>query len=692
MGYRVLLVALEHEVEAFAARHLTALGHAAVTAQDWAEVEQALEDPAIDLAYLYSHLDPASPNLLGRIIALRPELPVILISGDSTSSNTVDAFRTGAVDVLLLPLTAQSLDASLARVARHLPGARGDGASQARLHYLDEHGKERWVPLAKPRLTIGRNSSNDLVLPQMNISRSQAEIALEGGHYVLRDLGSKHGTYVNGQRIDQATLVHGDRVQLGGPQGQTVTFYVGDLLQSLLGSSEDQGQSAGLSITGFKEIGLLLSTFRALSSIPLLDDLLSLVVDSAIELTGAERGFIMLKDSGGDLQFRCARNSNKRPLDGSSFQTSRRVPDDVFRTGRRAVINDLEGGEASEDHASTRRLGLRSIFCVPLRYLSFHATGNVSGMGRMETIGVLYVDSQSIGAGLSQTQVEALETLASEAAMAIYNARLYKESQEKRKLDEELAIAREIQQALLPQPTKTLPFVAAHSRNIPCHEVGGDYFDYFEYEDGRLGFALGDVAGKGTSAALLMSMLQGIFSAQTLLDMPIPALLSTVNRSLVRRGIGNRFVTFFFGVLEPDGRCTYSNAGHNPPYVVRRDGSLQELTEGGMVLGLFAANQYDSGTVDLEPGDHVVLFTDGVVEARNTKGDEFGEEGLKTFLRENALCSAIDMVARLQEAIATFSAGTPQHDDITMMVLGYQEAASAAVSAPRMASSTQGPL
>jgi sigma-B regulation protein RsbU (phosphoserine phosphatase) len=189
-----------------------------------------------------------------------------------------------------------------------------------------------------------------------------------------------------------------------------------------------------------------------------------------------------------------------------------------------------------------------------------------------------------------------------------------------------------------------------------------------------------------------MSMLQGIFSAQTLLDMPIPALLSTVNRSLVRRGIGNRFVTFFFGVLEPDGRCTYSNAGHNPPYVVRRDGSLQELTEGGMVLGLFAANQYDSGTVDLEPGDHVVLFTDGVVEARNTKGDEFGEEGLKTFLRENALCSAIDMVARLQEAIATFSAGTPQHDDITMMVLGYQEAASAAVSAPRMASSTQGPL
>ncbi|PYV10730.1 MAG: hypothetical protein DMG07_20580 [Acidobacteria bacterium] len=259
----------------------------------------------------------------------------------------------------------------------------------------------------------------------------------------------------------------------------------------------------------------------------------------------------------------------------------------------------------------TRRLGLRSIFCVPLRYLSFHDTGNMSGIGRMETIGVLYVDSQNIATGLSNTQLDALDTLASEATMAIYNARLYKESQEKRKMEEELAVARELQQALLPQPSRTLPFVCAHSHNIPCREVGGDYFDYFEYDDGRFGFAVGDVAGKGTPAALLTSMLQGIFSAQTLLDLPIPSILTNVNRNLVKRGTGNRFVTFFFGVLEPNGRCTYSNAGHNPPIVVRRDGSLEELTEGGTVLGLFGSAQYASGTVDLQPGDHLVLFTDG---------------------------------------------------------------------------------
>jgi serine phosphatase RsbU (regulator of sigma subunit) len=481
---------------------------------------------------------------------------------------------------------------------------------------------------------------------------------------------------LNGVRVEQAKLTDGDRIQLGGLQGQSLTFHQGDLLQSLLGFSDSRPE-AGFSIRGFREIGMLLATLRALSSIPLLDDLLALVVDTAIELTGAERGFIMLKDENENLSFRCARNSYKRALDGSSFQTSRRVPDEVFRSGQRQVINDLDLGDTSDDHSSTRRLGLRSIFCVPLRYLAFHESGNLSGIGRMETLGVLYVDSQSIGAGLSNTQLDALETLASEAAMAIYNARLYRESQEKRKMDEELAIAREIQQALLPAPNKTLPYVVACSQNFPCHEVGGDYFDYFDMEGGRLGFALGDVAGKGTPAALLTSMLQGIFSAQTLLDLPLPLIISNVNRNLVKRGTGNRFVTFFFGILGPEGDCTYTNAGHNPPFVLSRDGSLQELTEGGMVLGLFAEAQYESRTISLKSGDHLVLYTDGVLEARNTAGEEFGEERLRALLRSSALCTTPEILARLQEAITTFSANTPQHDDITMMVLGFKECAAA---------------
>jgi sigma-B regulation protein RsbU (phosphoserine phosphatase) len=257
--------------------------------------------------------------------------------------------------------------------------------------------------------------------------------------------------------------------------------------------------------------------------------------------------------------------------------------------------------------------------------------------------------------------------------MAIYNARLYHISVQKRKMDEELAIAREIQQALLPSPKKDLPFVTAHSQNYPCREVGGDYFDYFDMEGGRLGFALGDVAGKGMPAALLSSMLQGIFSAQTLLDLPLPAMISNVNRNLVRRGTGNRFVTFFFGILDPEGNCTYTNAGHNPPFALRRDGTLIELTEGGMVLGLFAEAQYESRTIKLEPGDHLVLYTDGVLEALNTAGEEFGEERLRSLLQENRHNSSTAILGKVHEALAAFSADAPQHDDITVMVLGYQE-------------------
>jgi len=673
--YSMLLVGLKAPAEPLAASHFTQAGHHALTAASLTEAREKLASPQLDLVYLQPTSDARAVEELKQVVSIRPGAVVVLICTQASGPVMLDSLHAGAADILVLPLTPQTLDKSLERVARYIPirETTPPSEAQARFRYLDETGKEHWAGIVPPKFTIGRSSNNDLVLSQMSISRAHAEVLVQDGEYLLKDFGSKHGTYLNGNRVEQAKLSNGDRINLGGLQGPSLTFHQGDLLQSLLGISEPK-PDISISVKGFKEIGMLLATFRALSSIPLLDDLLSLVVDTAIELTGAERGFIMLKDESENLAFRCARNSFKRPLDGSFFQTSRRVPDEVFRTGQRIVINDLDLGDDTGDHSSTRRLGLRSIFCVPLRYLAFHDSGNLSGLGRMETIGVLYVDSQSIGSGLSNTQIDALETLASEAAMAIYNARLYKDSQEKRRMDEQLAIAREIQQALLPNPNKDLPFVQACSQNLPCHEVGGDYFDYFDLEGGKFGFALGDVAGKGMPAALLTSMIQGMFSAQNLLDAPLPVIISNINRNLARRGTGNRFVTFFFGILDSEGNCTYVNAGHNPPLLLSGDGSLRELKEGGgMVLGLFPSAQYESRTIKLQPGDHLVLFTDGVVEARNTAGDEFEQERLCAVLSQNARASSPEILARLREAVLSFSANTPQHDDITMMVLGYRE-------------------
>jgi sigma-B regulation protein RsbU (phosphoserine phosphatase) len=330
---------------------------------------------------------------------------------------------------------------------------------------------------------------------------------------------------------------------------------------------------------------------------------------------------------------------------------------------------------------------LRSISCVPLQYLTVHESLSLSGVANAEIIGVLCVDSSNVGARSSDARMEALETLASEAAMAIYNARLYKDSQDKRRMDEQLAIAHEIQQALLPAPDRETEFVRACSQTIPCYQVGGDYYDYFNLDGGRLGFAVGDVAGKGMPAALLASLIQGILSSQTLFDIPPATMISNVNRNLVQRGTGNRFVTFFFGILDPDGNCTYVNAGHNPPFLMSRDGAVKELTEGGMVLGLFPTAQYEAGTVKMQPEDHLVLFTDGVIEALDASGEEFGMERLLSVLRENSGASASDMLTRVQEAVLAFSANAPQHDDITIMILGFRESAAQAISAaPKMKS------
>ncbi len=672
--YSILLVGLKESDEAFAANHLVQLGHKIVSAKNIVEAKVAQGSQKIDWIFLQASSDGAALEELRQLAADFTALPVVLLCAQPSAGLVVEAWHAGAVDVIVPPLNSQLLDTSFQQGASRLISRELEQAVpiRARFRYFDDSGKECWVNVVPPRFTIGRSSTNDLILGQIGVSRSHAEVVFHSGEFLLRDLGSKLGTYLNGIKVEQAKLTSGDRVQLGGPHGLTLIFQQSDLLQSLLSMSDSRSEIS-LPVRDFKEIGMLLAALRALSSISLLDDLLALVVDTAIELTSAERGFIMLREEDGELSFRCARNKYRRALDGSSFQTSRRIPHDVFQTGRRVVIKDLDLGESSEDHSATRRLGLRSISCVPLRYLALHDSDFLTSTQGSESIGVLYVDSQSIGTGLSNTQIDALETLASEAAMAIYNARLYKDSQEKRRMEEQLTIARELQQALLPQPYRELPYIRTCCQNFPCHEVGGDYLDYFELDERHFCFALGDVAGKGISAALLASVVQGIFSSQAFLDVPLPAVVSNLNRILAKRGTGNRFVTFFCGILDTDGNCSYVNAGHNPPLLIRQDGSMRELTEGGVVLGLFAGAQYESSTIKLEPDEHLVLFTDGVIEALNVTGEEFGKGRLRKLLQANARASAPEILASLRNAVLTFSANAPQHDDITMMVMGFHE-------------------
>ena len=207
-----------------------------------------------------------------------------------------------------------------------------------------------------------------------------------------------------------------------------------------------------------------------------------------------------------------ARLQGKVSLSGARFETSRKIPEQVFASGQPRIVADLRDGDLAQAHGGTIALGIRHVLCVPLRLVHYVDAPGAAGEAR--AIGVLYLDSREKGRLLSDTARTALETLAAEAAVAIENARLYREATEKARMDEELRIASQIQQALLPQARKSVGFCEAMGASIPCRAIGGDFFEYLDLPDGSFGFALGDVSGKGPPAALLTAVLQGIFAAQ----------------------------------------------------------------------------------------------------------------------------------------------------------------------------------
>jgi sigma-B regulation protein RsbU (phosphoserine phosphatase) len=233
-----------------------------------------------------------------------------------------------------------------------------------------------------------------------------------------------------------------------------------------------------------------------------------------------------------------------------------------------------------------------------------------------------------------------------------------------------LKIAAGIQQALLPGSRYTGAGFEVAATSVPCRAIGGDFFDYFQLPRGGFAFVLGDVAGKGPPAALLASLLQGIFTANAFRDGTPAGLLSQANEALVRRAIDARFATAVYAVLDRRGRLTYCNAGHNPPFLVGKSG-VRRLECGGMVVGAFERAIFDEDTQQLEPGDVLVAYSDGLTEARDAGGDEFGEERLLSCVKANSDLSPTDLMECLLSTVHQFSAGTAQSDDLTMLVLRY---------------------
>jgi sigma-B regulation protein RsbU (phosphoserine phosphatase) len=283
---------------------------------------------------------------------------------------------------------------------------------------------------------------------------------------------------------------------------------------------------------------------------------------------------------------------------------------------------------------------------------------------------VLYLDSREKGSLLSNSTRAALETLATEAAVAIENARLYRETMEKARMEQEMRIAAEIQQALLPKAGRSGAYFRAAASSLPCRSIGGDFYDYVDLSDGSFGFALGDVAGKGPPAALLSAMMQGIFAAQAAGSDSPSLTIGKVNLALYRRGIESRFVTLMYGSLRANGQLLYCNAGHNPPLVVGKHG-FRRLECGGPIVGLFESANYEEETVTLAHGDWLIVFSDGVSEALSATGEEYGEGRILAVVQRNLSVEPQRLLEAVFSDVREFARGAAQNDDITAMVLRY---------------------
>lgn len=544
-----------------------------------------------------------------------------------------------------------------------------------KLLLIEPSGARREVVIKKTPFTIGRDVTSDLLLRDNRISRRHATIHAENGHYRIEDCNSKHGTFVNGARVEQAELHNNDRIEFGLTNSYTLIFAsdeltIGELLRRV------EMPLIEVPSRELHCLNLLLEVGRAMQGGLSLQEILTVVVDAAVEVTRAERGFLLLRSRQGQMEFAVARDNAKRTLEPNRLELSRSSIDQAVRARREIIVTDSAADERLRAQQSVVGLDLRTILCIPLEKVEALDSAETTTVGpSAEVLGVLYMDSRSSIHGFTDIDREILRSLAAEAATVIENARLFQAAREKEKLEHELAIAREIQQALLPKEFLQFTYCSVAGINVPCQAVGGDYFDVVPFAGNRSGFVIADVSGKGISAALLTSMLQGAFAAFTAVDEPLDALTNRVNQYLCERSTPDKFATLFYGVLEPDGIFRYVNAGHPPPLLRRASGEIERLTSENIPLGLFRDIRWELKSIRLYPGDVLVFYTDGFTEAENALGEMFGEERLHQALLAAPREDLESVKEGICEQVSQFTAGASQADDMTLLVVRYEGAA-----------------
>jgi sigma-B regulation protein RsbU (phosphoserine phosphatase) len=546
-----------------------------------------------------------------------------------------------------------------------------------RIVVVEPNGSRRELEITASPFRIGRQADNELTLRDSRISRQQAQIVSVNGGLILEDCGSRHGTFVNGEKILRRELKPDDRIDFGIADSYRLT-YVGEgptlteLMERVEAPAPMQSGARGL-----HHLGVLLDVARALGTGLSLEDILTTVVDAAIQLTGTERGVLLLADPSGELQTVVARDNQHSTLPPDDLQVSKSVVKRVASSRRELIVSDTGDEIPVNPQESMARLALRTVVAIPVDKLPVIESVDATITSRQgELLGVLYLDSRKPTSAFSDLDREVLRTLAREAATVVENTRLFAAARAKARLDHEIQIASEIQQRLLPKSLPNLPGVAVTGSTLACYSVGGDCFDVIELGHGRHGFFVGDVSGKGISAALLATLLQGVFFTTAAMDIPICDVFSRVNAYLCERTLESRYATVFYGVLEPDGRFEYVNAGHVPPLIRRQTGEVASLESRNVPVGLLPEAEYQSACTKLINGDWIVIYTDGVSEAANKRDELFEESRLRRIVKGFEGQTVEEMAETIRDSIKDFTEGAPQSDDITLLVIRYKDGSS----------------
>jgi phosphoserine phosphatase RsbU/P len=522
--------------------------------------------------------------------------------------------------------------------------------------------------------SFGRGTGSDIMVSDDSMSRSHARLVLEGHQWFIEDLGARNGTFVNGERIQgRHVVVPGDVLKMGATvvrvsadrrdaDLETGALGVGDLGSSIFRPVTEIATEADLRGGAPSRVAARLKAIndfhRAMAGPISLDALLELLLERLFSALQPEEGVILLRQADGSMSTAASR---RLPNATGELLVSRRLVMEVADKGTAALVSDIAVDERFSGAQSIIGSGIRSILAAPI--------SDAQGC-----VGMVAIYSRAHVRRFGEEDLELLVSLASAAALRVRNVALSEEAASRRVQDRELALAHDIQMAMLPREFARRPELEMAAALIPARAVGGDLYDFLVTDD-TLWFIVADAAGKGVSAALFMAVTRTLFRAVAQSQATVAAVVGRMNAELARDNERQFFVTALVARLDLlTGELTYVNAGHLPPLRASASGSITILdrVEGGIALGILDDAVYSEGRTTLAKEDVLLLFTDGVTEAINGSGELFSDARLHQRFAAGAARPATEIVDGLVEAVNRFAAGVPQEDDITVLALRYR--------------------